>query len=85
MRFPPPQKAHHWRAKLAERQQPPYEIVRKKIHGQWFDVKVYKPRWAQGDKREAEHLGLKDKEPNRFGRDRGDTLERKCKVNQGKS
>ncbi len=72
-------KTKKWRKDGEAREKQHYEIVRKKIHGQWFDVKVYQPRWAQGDKREEERLGLRD-EPNRFGRDRGDTLERKCKA-----
>ncbi len=69
-------KTKKWREEAEDRKNPPYKIVRKKIHGQWFDVKVYQPRWSMVEENEKIRLGLK--EPNRFGRDRGDILERKC-------
>jgi hypothetical protein len=50
--------------------EPPFELVEKEIHGELVMVKVYKPAWAQGDKREDERLGFSDP-PNRFSRDRG--------------
>jgi hypothetical protein len=57
----------------------PFELVEKEVHGQMVCVKVYKPAWAQGDKREFERLGLIDPPDNRFARDRAAALERKAK------
>lgn len=75
MKYPRPQGPRTltaWKKKHAKNPpfEPPYELVEKEVCGQMVMVKVYKPAWAQGHKREEERLGFTDP-PNRFSRDRG--------------
>lgn len=79
MKYPPPRGPRTVAKQGREKQPPPppHKVVRKLIHGQMVDVKVYEPWWALGDQREKQALGLK---PNPFNRDRGDTLELKAKL-----